>query len=60
MDWREVNCLIEALALLVERYKTRRLDTTDEDELSDLSNDLAYTEILLGHYRQKRDELAKR
>jgi hypothetical protein len=59
MEWREVNCLIEALVLLVERYDARLREATDEDERADLSNDRGYTEILLGHYRRVRDELAR-
>lgn len=59
IDWPEVNCLIEALELLVSKHKAILADTSiDEDTRSDHANDLAYVEILLHKYEQMRDQVA--
>jgi hypothetical protein len=61
MEWQEINCVIEALDALIDKYEDEMQNSDlDEDELSDLSNDLAYAQTLLGSYRQKRDEMAAR
>ena len=58
MDWQEVNCLIEALESLITKYESELLrPDVDDDDLADLNNDLAYTEILLGNYKRKRDTM---
>ena len=59
MEWQEVNCILEALGVLVEKYRLHAADTTlSEDDASDVSNDLAYAEILLHRYEDLRDRLA--
>ena len=59
MEWQEVNCILEALGVLVEKYRLQAADTTlSEDDASDVSNDLAYAEILLHRYEDLRDRLA--
>jgi len=59
IEWSEVNCLIEALELLVSKHKDILADASiDEDERSDHMNDLAYVEILLHKYEQMRDHIA--
>ncbi|MCF6252998.1 MAG: hypothetical protein L3J75_17290 [Methylococcaceae bacterium] len=59
MDWQEINCLIEALTTLVEKYQIElENQSIDDDTRSDISNDLAYTQILLGDYKKKRDQIA--
>ena len=59
MDWPEVNCLLSALDLLIEKYKSdQRNPALSEDERSDLSNDLAYAEILYGKYEALRKGLS--
>ena len=59
MDWSEVNCILDGLDLLIEKYKTS-LSTTSitEDERSDTSNDLSYAQILKGKYEEIRSSLA--
>lgn len=58
IEWPEVNCLIEALALLEAKHKVILADTSiDEDTRSDHANDLAYVEILMHKYEQMRDEI---
>ena len=58
MDWKELNFVIEGLEALVEKYRFQ-LDADDlsEDDRSDLSNDLAYAELLLGSYNDKRSAI---
>ncbi|GGA51881.1 hypothetical protein [Dyella nitratireducens] len=59
IDWPEVNCLIEALEMLVSKHRSILADTSiDEDTRSDHANDLAYVEILLHKYQQVRDQVA--
>ena len=59
MDWQEICCIIEALNALIEKYNTQlSVSELDEDDRSDISNDLAYTEILLNSYVEKRDNMA--
>ncbi|WP_172449477.1 hypothetical protein [Bowmanella denitrificans] len=57
MEWRELNCIIEALEALIEKYNSQ-LDSNelDEDDHSDITNDKAYAEILLSHYQQNKSE----
>ena len=61
MDWPEVNCLITALDVLVDKHRaaSARIDLS-EDERSDLSNDLAYAEVLRGKYDAIRAEMTSR
>ena len=55
MEWAEINCIIEALQALIEKYKTLlESGAQNEDERSDTSNDLAYAEVLLGKYEDMR------
>lgn len=60
MEWAEINCIIEALEALIEKYKAR-LDSGEqnEDDRSDTSNDLAYAEVLLGKYEEMRAKAAQ-
>ena len=59
MEWQEINCIIEALTLLVEKHDEQLQNVDlDEDEKSDTNNDLAYTQILLGNYKKKRDSMS--
>ena len=59
MDWQEVNCVVDALKLLVERYgEIVRNSAIDEDDRSDTTNDLAYAEILLHKYEDMRSKIA--
>lgn len=56
LDWPEVNCILEALQALIEKYQAKLANgTLDEDEQADLSNDLSYTQILRGKYEDLRD-----
>jgi hypothetical protein len=56
IDWPEVNCILEALQALIEKYQAKLADENlDEDEQSDLSNDLSYAQILRGKYEDLRD-----
>jgi hypothetical protein len=60
MDWREINCLIEALEALIEKQHRLLADASlDDDSRSDLSNDLGYSELLLSSYQQKREDLRR-
>jgi len=60
MDWPEVNCLLEALTLLIEKYKAdQRNPALSEDQQADLSNDLAYAEVLRGKYEAVRERLSR-
>lgn len=61
MEWMEVNCILSALDALIEKYQASLSDSElSEDDRADVSNDLAYAEILRGKYRAVRDELARR
>ena len=56
LDWPEVNCILEALQALIEKYQAKLADENlDEDDRADLSNDLSYTQILRGKYEDLRD-----
>jgi hypothetical protein len=58
MDWPEVNCLLKALNVLIEKYKADlRNPELSEDQESDLSNDLGYAEALHSKYESLRDRL---
>jgi len=60
MEWQEVSCLVEALRSLVAKYESEALKTSlDEDERSDISNDLAYAEILLHKYEDIRAKVGR-
>ncbi|MEI7866834.1 MAG: hypothetical protein WCI11_03000 [Candidatus Methylumidiphilus sp.] len=59
MEWLEINCILEGLTVLIEKYRTQlEMPNLSEDEHSDISNDLAYTEILLHKYENERDKMA--
>ncbi len=59
MDWPEINCLLEALDALIEKYQASLADSTlSEDDRSDLSNDLSYAQILRGKYKGIQANLA--
>lgn len=59
MEWSEINCIISALEALIEKYKSSLKSTSlSEDDQSDVSNDLAYAEILLGKYEEMRSKAA--
>jgi hypothetical protein len=60
MEWSEINCIIEALQALIEKYKTfLESGAQNEDERSDTSNDLAYAEVLLDKYEDMRVKAAQ-
>lgn len=60
MEWAEINCIIEALEALIEKYKTLlESGVQNEDDKSDTSNDLAYAEVLLGKYEDIRAKAAR-
>ncbi|WP_333678632.1 hypothetical protein [Dyella sp.] len=60
MEWAEINCIIEALEALIEKYNTLlESGAQNEDDKSDTSNDLAYAEILLGKYEAMREKAAQ-
>ena len=60
MEWAEINCIIEALEALIEKYKTLlESGVQNEDDKSDTSNDLAYAEVLLGKYEDMREKAAQ-
>ena len=51
LDRPEVNCILEALQALIEKYQAKLADKNlDEEDRADLSNDLSYTQILRGKY----------
>jgi hypothetical protein len=59
MNWIEVNCILEALDALIEKYQAGLNDELlSEDEHSELSNDLAYCQILKGKYDAIRTNLS--
>jgi hypothetical protein len=59
MDWSEVNCILEALDALIEKYRASlAAETLSEDDRSDLSNDLSYAQVLRGKYEAIRSGLA--
>ncbi len=59
MEWTEINCLIAALEALIEKYQAALQDQTlSEDDHADVSNDLAYAEILHGKYDALRTKIA--
>ena len=54
-DWAELKCIINALEALIEKYKAELQNTNlTEDEKSDITNDLAYAEVLKGKYINKK------
>jgi hypothetical protein len=58
LDWPEVNCILDALQALVDKYQTAlAVDGLDDDERGDLSNDLSYAQILRGKYEDLRETL---
>ena len=60
MEWAEINCIIEALQALIEKYKMLlESGVQNEDDKSDTSNDLAYAEVLLGKYEDMRTKAAQ-
>lgn len=59
MEWSEINCIISALEVLIEKYETSlKGGTLDEDDQSDVSNDLAYAVVLKGKYEEMRAKAA--
>jgi len=59
MEWSEINCILSALEALIEKYEASlESGTLDEDGQSDVSNDLAYAEILKGKYEEMRAKAA--
>jgi hypothetical protein len=55
LDWPEVNCILDALQALIEKYQAALAnDGLDEDAHADLSNDLSYAQILRGKYEDLR------
>lgn len=59
MEWNEINCIFEALDVLIDKYKTdSQNERLTEDERSDMSNDLAYVEILRGKYEGACDRIS--
>ncbi len=58
MEWREINCIIEALEALLEKYEKQLADDSlDEDTKADVSNDHGYAKILLSNYYSQRDTM---
>jgi hypothetical protein len=58
LDWPEVNCILEALQALIEKYQAKLANgNLDEGEQADLSNDLSYAQILRGKYEDRRDAI---
>ena len=58
MDWREINCIIEALEALLEKYDAQLADENlDEDTRADVSSDHGYAKILLSNYYNQRDAM---
>jgi hypothetical protein len=58
MEWREINCIIEALEALLEKYEAQLADENlDEDTRADVSNDHGYAKILLSNYYSQRDTM---
>ena len=58
MEWMEINCIIDGLAALIEKYRIAMQDTEQsEDDRADISNDMAYAEILHGKYSDLRDKM---
>lgn len=59
MEWSEINCIISALEALIEKYETSlKGGMLDEDDQSDVSNDLAYAVVLKGKYEEMRAKAA--
>jgi hypothetical protein len=59
VEWSEINCIISALEALIEKYETSlKSGALNEDDRSDVSNDLAYAEILKGKYEEMRTKAA--
>lgn len=60
MEWREINCIIEALEALLEKYEKQLADETlDEDTRGDVSSDQGYAKILLSNYYDQRDAMLR-
>ena len=58
LDWPEVNCILEALQALIEKYQAAVTDDDlDEDQQADLSNDLSYAQTPGGKYEGLRDAI---
>ena len=58
MEWMEVNCIIDGLAALIEKYRLAMQDFGQPvDERADISNDLAYAEMLHDKYADLRDKM---
>ncbi len=59
MEWSEINCIISALEVLIEKHKASlKSGAPSEDDRSDVNNDLAYAEILIGKYNAMREKAA--
>jgi hypothetical protein len=60
MEWAEINCIIEALEALIKKYDALlEIGAQNEDGKSNISNDLAYAEVLLGKYEDMREKAAQ-
>jgi hypothetical protein len=60
VDWPEVNCILDAIQALIEKYQAKLADENlDEDERADLSNDLSYAQVLRGKYEDLRDAVRR-
>ncbi len=58
MEWMEINCIIEGLEALIEKYQAAlQAVALSEDDHADISNDMAYAEILHGKYVDMRDKM---
>ena len=61
MEWREINCVIEALEALLEKNEAQLADENlDEDTRADVSSDHGYAKILLSNYFDQRDAMLHR
>lgn len=59
MEWSEINCIVAALETLIEKHRVSlQGNNLSEDDRAELSNDLAYAEILLGKYQEMRERAA--
>ena len=59
MNWAELNCIVDGLQALIEKYRTALTQgDLSEDDRADISNDLAYAEILRDKYEAERDRIS--
>jgi len=60
LDWPEVNCILDGLQALVDRYEASHVaGALSDDECADLSNELSYAQIIRGKFEELRDSMRK-